>query len=121
MAFSDPITITISGVAKSLSNTGKGFGTGTYATADPGLKLLIQNTSKSGRTRSIARHENSTIAADPFIPANNRRLSAIFSMTLDRPTEGFSNADLKAMIIGELTFWTASSGAAIDKWLAGEI
>jgi len=118
MAFSDPISITISGSAVSLGRTASGAGVGEFRNPTGDVVVGVRNSygKKNARTIGLTRTKYS---ADPINTAINRPLTTNVrvSVTVDA---GAANADVKADLVGLLTFLTASSGAQIDKLLGGE-
>lgn len=119
MAFSDPQSITISGSAISLPKVSSGNGSGDYQSAD-GLVHLNASNAYGRRTRRVLRLDHSKITADPFIPAQNSKVSMSCYMVFDLPIAGYSNADAKAIYDGYKGLITASSDALITKLLGGE-
>lgn len=119
MAFTDPQTITISGTAIVLPRVSTGQNKADYTSAD-GLNALRVSSAYGRRTRRVLRFDNSKITADPFIPAQNQKVSASIYIVVDSPVAGYTNADLKALYTGFNTLYSASSGALIDKLLGGE-
>jgi hypothetical protein len=119
MAFTDPQSITISGTPISLPRTESGKNESVYTSAD-GLVDLSASHAYGRRTRRVLRVDHSKITADPFIPAQNTKVSMSHYMVFDIPVAGYSNADVKAVYAGFKALYTASSDALIDKVLGGE-
>lgn len=119
MAFSDPQSITISGTAISLPRVSSGDGTSKYLSAD-GLTQLTASSAYGRRTRRVLRVDQSKIAADVFVPAQNVKVGMSCYLVFDLPPAGYDNTAAKAVWSGFNTLITASSGAAIDKLLGGE-
>lgn len=119
MAFSDPQSITISGTAISLPRTSTGSGTSSYQSAD-GLVTLTASHAYGKRTRRVLRVDHSKLTADPFIPAQNTKVSMSNFIVFDLPPAGYSNADAQAVYNGFKTLFTASTDALIVKLLGGE-
>lgn len=95
----DPQSITLNGVATSLPrNGGNGVNSNVYATADDLVKLTVRkDRSKAGRLRNEFRLEQSKVAPDP-ISAVNKSVGATVYIVVDRPSFGFSNAELGYLI-----------------------
>jgi len=119
MAFTDPQSITISGTAIPLPRTNSGVNKSDYRSAD-GLVLLSASNAYGRRTRRVLRVDHSKITADPFIPAQNTKVSMSTYMVFDIPVAGYSNADVKAVYDGFKALYTASSDGLITKLLGGE-
>lgn len=119
MAFPDPQAITISGTAVDLPRTSVGTNQSTYQSAD-GLIVLGASHAYGRRTRRVIRIDHSKLTADPFIPANNTKVSMSNYMVFDLPPAGYTNAQALAVYAGLKTLLTASSDAIISKLLGGE-
>lgn len=119
MAFTDPQSITISGTAISLPRVSSGVGNSEYMSAD-GLVKLSASHAYGRRTRRVLRLDHSKLTADPFIPAQNTKVSMSNYIVFDVPVAGYTNADALAVYNGFKTLFTASTDAAISKLLGGE-
>lgn len=119
MAFTDPQSITISGSTISLPRTSTGAGTSAYQSAD-GLVALTASHAYGRRTRRVLRLDHSKITADPFIPAQNTKVSMSNYLVFDLPPAGYTNADALAVYVGFKGLFTATTDAAITKLLGGE-
>lgn len=117
--FADPQSITINAVANSLPRIAVGNQKAVYSNDTDTLSLTISHvTTSRGRTRRMARVDQSKISADPFTPSQNREVSGSVYLVVDEPADGaFSNADLLALVKG-LTGWL--NDANVSKVLAGE-
>lgn len=122
MSLSDPLSVTISGVTTSLPRTGDmpGQGDGSvYTSGDGLLKASVSHTS-GNRTRRMFRIDASKITADPFKPAENVQVSMANYIVFDLPKAGYSPAEALAVWKGFVGLLTASSDAAVIKFLGGE-
>lgn len=119
MAFSDPQSVTISGTAISLPRVSTGIGTSSYLSAD-GLVQLSAQSAYGRRTRRVLRLDHSKITADPFIPAQNQKVSMSTYMVFDLPVAGYTNAEVKAVYDGFKALYTAGTDGLIVKLLGGE-
>lgn len=119
MAFSDPQSVTISGNAISLPRVSSGVDESRYQSAD-GLVSLVASHAYGRRTRRVLRLDHGKITSDPFIPANNTKVSMSNYIVFDLPVAGYSNADALAVYAGFKGLFTASSDALISKVLGGE-
>lgn len=104
MAFPDPQTLTLAGVAKTLNKistevkgrTGQpgSVVTTVYQTTDELIKLIISHQKTgSDRIRSTIRWEWRKVVADPVTAVNDYQ-TLVDSRTFDRPSYGFSETDL---------------------------
>jgi hypothetical protein len=119
MAFTDPQSITISGTPISLPRVSSGDNESKYSSSD-GLVDLSASHTYGRRTRRVLRVDHSKVAADPFIPAQNREVSMSNYMVFDIPNVGYTNADVQAVYSGFKALFTATSDALIVKLLGGE-
>lgn len=119
MAFPDPQSVTISGTPISLPRVSTGSNLAEYLSAD-GLVHEIASHSYGKRTRRVLRLDHSKITSDPFIPAQNTKVSMSCYMVFDLPVAGYTAADAKAVYVGFNSQYTATSHALIDKLLGGE-
>lgn len=117
--FSDPQSVTINAVAQPLPRTESDGSTSVYTKDDESVKLTIaQSSTTKGRTRRAVTLDIVKMAADPFVPANNRRVSTRMTFVLDEPADAaFTNAELLADAKG-LIGWL--SDANLTKVIAGE-
>jgi hypothetical protein len=119
MAFTDPQSVTISAVTTSLPRTSNRVNGSTYGSAD-GLIQLTADNAYGRRNRRVLRIDHSKITADPFIPAQNSKVSMSNYIVFDLPPAGYTNAEALAVYVGFKTAFTASSDALISKLLGGE-
>jgi len=119
MAFTDPQSITIAAVPFSLPRVSTGKDTADYQSAD-GLIHLSASHAYGRRTRRVLRLDHSKITADPFIPAQNSKVSMSTYLVFDTPVAGYSNQQVLDVHTGFKTLWSASSDAIITKLLGGE-
>jgi hypothetical protein len=107
MALSDPISITVNGVAKSLARVSVGNRQATYATADGLFTLLIshQNSGKgNSRIRTLVSFTQKKIVTNPLDSSNDYDTVTI-NKVYDRPAFGFSNTEVDQL------------DAGLDSWL----
>lgn len=119
MAYADPQSITISAATSSLPRTNVGNNGSEYLSAD-GLIKLTANSAYGRRTRRVLRVDHSKITADPFIPAQNTKVSMSNYIVFDVPVAGYTNAEALAVYTGFKAMFTASSDLLITKLLGGE-
>jgi len=68
----------------------------------------------------VLRVDHSKITSDPFIPAQNTKVSMSNYIVFDLPPAGYTNADALAVYAGLKALYTASTDALISKLLGGE-
>lgn len=119
MAFTDPQSITISGTPIALPRVNSGQHSSEYTSSD-GLVTLSAAHTLGRRTRRVLRLDHSKITTDPFIPAQNTKVSMSNYIVFDIPVAGYTNADVTAVYAGFKALYTATSDALITKLLGGE-
>lgn len=116
--FSDPQTVTVNAIAKSLARTGTGQDTGSFATSDRAYRLSMAH-SYGRRTRSTAKLQHDSLVASPLISGQNINQSVSVHIVVDRPA-GYDATLLKQDVDGFVAWLAASSGSAVTKLLGGE-
>lgn len=97
MAFSDPISVTVNGVAKSLPRIFSATGApSTFKTADDEFVAEIAHQAVKGgrRERHVIKVTQRKIVADPFNPSTNLESKASVHIVLENPIMGFSDTEL---------------------------
>lgn len=123
--FTDPLTVTIDGVAISLARIqespgSKGQGPfSLYRNADGTKRLKIGFTEGSTNTRYLIRYEEDAVSADP-ISAVNKRVTAVFQTTIDQPSFGITDARVVNIVAGMKTLMATTSGAFVERVLGNE-
>lgn len=121
MAFADPQSITIGGSAKTLARAYTGTGQGTFLESGGDNKLYIEpRVSKAGRSVRTATLSNSKVTADPLVSTTNIRVNATVRLVIDRPAQGYSDADILDLVKGLIAWGTATTDASLKKLIAGE-
>jgi hypothetical protein len=119
MAFTDPLSITISAVTTPLPRISTMEDESIYQSSD-GL-IQVQASHDSGkRYRHLLRVNHSKLAPDPFRPTENVKVSMSHYIVFDVPVAGYSAAEQIAVYTGFKTMYSASSDALINKLLGGE-
>jgi len=119
MSFTDPLSLTISGITTPLPRTSVGDDESEYTSGDGLLKLSASHT-YGKRTRRLLRVDSSKVTADPFKPTENVKVSMSYYIVFDMPQAGFTAADGLAVFVGANTLFTATSNQMISKLLGGE-
>lgn len=119
MAFADPQSITVSGTATSLPRTGSGVGVGTFGSNDGALSMDVRHTA-GRRVRRTIGVSSKKYASDPLVPTQNTPVSATVRLVVDAPVQGYTPADLEALLVGFISNLTAGTNANIKKLLGGE-
>lgn len=119
MAFSDPQTVTISAVAISLPRVSQLGDESIYQSAD-GLVQMKASHDSGKRLRHVLRLDHSKLTPDPFVPAENVKVSMSNYIVFDVPVAGYTAAEQLAVYAGFKGQFIAASDALITKLLAGE-
>jgi len=119
MAFTDPLSVTISAVTSSLPRVSMMEDESIYQSGD-GL-VQVQASHDSGkRLRHLLRINHSKLAPDPFRPTENVKVSMSNYIVFDVPIAGYTAAEQLAVYTGFKAMYSASSDALITKLLGGE-
>jgi hypothetical protein len=119
VAFTDPLSITISAVTSSLPRISVMQDESIYQASD-GL-VQVQASHDSGkRYRHLLRVNHSKLAPDPFRPTENVKVSMSNYIVFDVPVAGYTAAEQLAVYAGFKSLYSASSDALIVKLLGGE-
>jgi len=119
MSYADPQSVTISGSAISLPRVSSRVNGSDYLSSD-GLVRLTADNAYGRRTRRVLRIDHSKISADPYLPAQNVKVSMSNYIVFDVPVVGYTNAEALAVYAGFKAAFTASSDLLITKLLGGE-
>lgn len=116
MSFTDPQSITINAIAKSLVRIKSDGEKTIYRTADEEFTLTVSHMASKSRTRRMVRVDQRKVAADPLTAVNEYK-SLGFYCVIDEPEYGFSDTEIDYVVQG-LKTWMSSGNVA--KVLAGE-
>lgn len=114
----DPQTISPSVGSRTANRQLTGTDLGRFITSDASVTLEVQ-TAPGKRIRTVARLVENKISPDP-LTAINARVGQTIALTINRPSDGFSEADVLTSVKAFLTWLTASSDANLKKIIAGE-
>lgn len=119
MAFADPQSITIDGVTTSLPRVLTNNGQGLFISADGNVQLEVVPKTGTTKSRTI-RLRTSKITSDPLVSTTNVRVKDLITLTIIRPLDGYSDAEILKQVKGLIGLLTASTDAALIKLIAGE-
>jgi hypothetical protein len=119
MAFTDPQSIDIGAGAVSLPRTSVGQDNSVYTSAD-GLLQLKASSTYGKRNRRTLRIDVTKVTSDPFIPAQNVKVSMSYYVVIDAPPVGFTATEQLNIYKGLKALQLASSDALMSKLLGGE-
>jgi hypothetical protein len=119
VAFTDPLSITISAVTTPLPRTSVDEDESLYTSSD-GLIRVTASHDIGKRTRRLLKVEHSKLTSDPFKPTENVRVSMSHYIVFDVPPAGYSATEQLAVYTGFKALYSATSDALITKLLGGE-
>jgi len=115
--FADPQSVTVNAVAQSLPATSRKDDSSVYTKDDGSYKLTVGHRYLKERNRFTVRLDATKIAADPLTSSNNRIYSTSVYIVMDKPTVGYTNAEVKDIALA-LAAWSTSVN--LLKVLGGE-
>lgn len=115
--FADPQAVTVNTVSQSLPAVSRNSDSSVYQKDDGAYKLTISHQYKAERSRFSVRLDTSKTAADPLVASNNRIYSTSVYLVMDKPTVGYSNAEVQ-QLASALSAWCTQ--ANLLKVLGGE-
>lgn len=116
MSFSDPQTVTVNSVDKTLARISVEGTQSVYANSDSAYQLKLAHTVAKSRHRVLARLDHTEIAADPLTSENASQKLGVY-LVIDEPQFGFTDAEIDNDVQGFIT-WLSS--ANVLKLLAQE-
>jgi len=106
--FTDPITITVNGVAKTLSKISSEGTSSTYATPDEEyLYKISHQVTNAGRVRSTLELTQKKVVTNPLDSTNDYD-TVLFRYLIDRPLFGWSATELDYVKAG-LAAWLTTA------------
>jgi len=115
--FADPQVITVNSVAKSMPRYKTDGTKAFYQTPDELYRLTISHTPSGDRIRSMVRVDQRAIVTNPLDSTSNDWDTLSFYCVLDRPTYGFTQAQIEYLIAG---FKTWLDNTALGKLTGSE-
>lgn len=109
MAFSDPQTLTVNAVAKSMALVERNGRSASYRTSDGEYSFSISHQQKGGRVRSMVRTNQSKLAPDPYQSGLNVTAKHSVWIVLDRPAEGFFTPTEIDYVVQAFKTWLSSA------------
>lgn len=107
MAFSDPQTITVNSVAKTLNNVKREGYSAEYAMDDETFKMRISHQESKGRTRRMARVDQRVVATNPLTSVQEYKVLGVY-VVIDEPEYGFSDTEID-YVVQALKTWLSSA------------
>lgn len=108
--FSDPQSVTIATVAKTLPRVSSGDFSGQFRASDGAYTLSVKHTSNK-RDRSVVRLDTRKVGANPLDPTKNLPYSASVYVVVDAPPQGngFTSTELEDLTKGLVAYLTAAN------------
>lgn len=119
MAYTDPQSITVAGVAVPLPRTSFGVDEGAFSSSDRTYHLRIAS-SYGKRTRRTVRLSRDIISPDALNPSISSRQSMSAYIVVDTPVYGFSVVQQKELVDAFTAYLSGTSGARVTQLLGGE-
>lgn len=110
MAFTDPQTITVNTVEKTLNRIQSDGSKSLYAAADESFRLTLSHQETKSRTRRMARIDHRVVAADPLSSVNEYKTLGIY-VVVDEPEFGFDDTTIDH-VVQALTAWLSPANVA---------
>lgn len=117
MAYTDPQSITVNSVAKSLVRIASGDLTSTYKSADDEWQMRVSHQKSKSRMRRMVRIDRKMVAADPLTAENTYQSAGVY-LVVDEPEVGISDTELGYQV-NALCDWMQTA-TNIAKLLASE-
>lgn len=114
--FSDPQSVTVNAVAKSMPRISVKDLSAIYQMSDGTFKLSLSHTPNKDRTRSMARIDQRKIVSDPLTSVNDYETLS-FYVVIDRPNYGFTAVEVEQLVTG---FKTWLDNTAVDRLFGNE-
>lgn len=114
----DPQNITTSAGAKVAPRVLTGTSLGRFSAGD-GTTVVEVQTAFGPRVRTVARVIENKVSPDP-LTAINQRVGQTIALTINRPQDGFTEAEVIASVTGFIGWLTANTNANLKKIVAGE-
>ncbi len=122
MAFHDPLEFSPTGEVEDtldVPRVSTGTNTSTYSTPD-GLYVIRAEHAYARRTRRVIRVDTNKVTPDPFIPAQNVKVSGSIYTVVDIPVAGFDQTELVGLYKGLSLMLTSSSDHVLKEFLGGQ-
>lgn len=107
MAFADPQSITVNGVAKSMDRTKSEGYRSEYSKDDETFKMVISHQESKNRTRRMVRVDQRVVAADPLTSVNEYKTLGVY-LVIDEPEFGFADAEID-YVVQALKTWLSTA------------
>jgi len=107
MAFSDPQTITVNTVEKTLNRIKSDGTRSEYSQDDEDYKMVLSHQESNDRTRRMIRIDQRKVAADPLTSVNEYKRLGVY-LVIDEPEYGFSITEID-YVVQALSAWLTTA------------
>jgi len=107
MSFTDPQSITVNSVAKSMPRVSTEGSKSLYAMADETFKMTISHQASKTRTRRMVRVDQRVVAADPLTSLSEYKSLGVY-IVIDEPEYGFSDTEID-YVVQALKTWASTA------------
>lgn len=97
MSFSDPQSITVNSVAKSMPRISTEATRSVYQKAEEDFKMTISHQVARDRTRHMVRVDQRVVATDPLTAANEYKVLGVY-VVIDEPEYGFTDTEIDYLV-----------------------
>lgn len=113
MAFTDPQSVTVNSVAKSMPRVSTGDLNSVYKSADDAWQFRISHQKSKSRIRRMVRLDNKLVAADPLTAENTYQSVGVY-LVIDEPDVGVDDTTIGYQVAA-LTAWATPTN--VGNWL----
>lgn len=110
--YTDPQTVTINAVGKTLARVSSTGTTSVYQSSDGVWKLTLSHTVSKDRIRTMVRLDQRAIVADPLTNVNDYETLSDYHV-IDRPNYGFTLAQVQQQVAGSNAWLNDASVAKL--------
>lgn len=111
MSLADPLVVTVNAVAQSLARgqPKAGVSASVYNKDDGSYVLTVGQSLGAKRNQFRVRLDHTKLSSDPFVTANNIRVSASAYLIMDMPVLGYTTVEVKDMTLGLTGFLNSAT------------
>jgi len=121
MAIANEISVSIGEDVVKLDRVFTGTTTGHFVSADGATELEVTpSVSKAGRRHTVARLRQKRTTEDPLVGTVNVRVNDFVSFNVNRPSDGFTDADVAEQVLGLVGWLTANDNENLLRVIGGQ-
>ncbi|DAD52646.1 coat protein [ssRNA phage SRR7976299_17] len=107
MSFTDPQSITVNAVAKTMPRISSEGTRSVYQKAEEDFKMTISHQTSRDRTRRMVRVDQRVVAVNPLDATSEYKSLGVY-LVIDEPEYGFSDTDID-YLVQALKTWASSA------------